>query len=218
MRILLGAIAAAALIATATGQAKLPPDIDPESLSRLPLVKRADLDENGKRVYDLVSGPNRATPLLGPGGLSFYSPKVAEPVHLLNEYLRRESVIGSRYFELCALIAAREFDQQYEWTGHEPGGLRAGLDQKTIDVIKFNRDVAGLAEKDSVVIRMGRQLFRDHKVEPELYAKVVELFGRKGTYELSAVMGDYAMAAIMLSAADQHLPADRKPLLPDLKK
>jgi len=46
------------------------------------------------------------------------------------------------------LLAAREFDQQYEWSGHEAAGVRAGLDQAVIDAVKFDRDVAGLPEKD----------------------------------------------------------------------
>ena len=48
--------------------------------------------------------------------------------------------------------------------------------------------------------------FQDRKVGPELYAKVVEAFGQQGMFELTAVMGDYAMAAIMLRAVDQHVP------------
>jgi len=47
-----------------------------------------------------------------------------------------------------------------------------------------------------------------------LWAKTVEFFGRQGALEISTIMGDYAMAAVMLTAVDQHLPADRKPLLP----
>ena len=80
-------------------------------LLRLPPDLRGGFANNGKRVYDLMSGPNRTSPLLGPGGVSFYSPKPAEYIHLLNEYLRRESQISGRYFELSALVAAREFDQ-----------------------------------------------------------------------------------------------------------
>lgn len=208
-------LALAALMNGQSGKQALPPDILPDSLSRLPLVKRADMDDNGKRVYDLVAGANRATPLLGPGGLSFYSPKFAEPMHLINQYLRNESVIGRRYFELSALVAAREFDQQYEWTGHETAGLRAGLDRSLIDVIKFNKEVTGLPEKDATVIRMGREIFRQHHVSPAVFAKAVDLFGKQGAFEVVATMADYSMAAVILTAADQHLPADRPPLLPE---
>ena len=83
-----------------------------------------------------------------------------------------------------------------------------------IDVVKFNRDVAGLAEKDATVIRLGRALLRDHKVSPVLWAKTVELFGRQGAIEITAIIGDYVMAGLMLTAVNQQLPPDRKALLP----
>ena len=83
-----------------------------------------------------------------------------------------------------------------------------------IDVVKFDKDVSGLAEKDATVIRLGRALFRDHKVSSELWAKTVELFGRQGAVEITAIMADYAMAGFMLTAVDQQLPPERKALLP----
>ena len=198
--------------AIVSGQSKLPPDINPTSYSRLPPLDRAALDDDGKRVWDYVAG-ERGMPPTGPGPTSMYSPKAAEPIHELNQYLRT-TVVGPRFFELSALVAAREFDQQYEWGGHEPAGRRAGLEPATIDAVKFNRDVAGLPEKDATVIRLGRALFREHKVPPALWAKTVELFGKQGAVEITAIMGDYAMAAVMLTAVDQQLPPGREALLP----
>ena len=90
----------------------------------------------------------------------------------------------------------------------------AGLDQSIIDVVKFKKDVAGLAEKDATVIRLGRALMRDHKVAPELWAQTVKLFGQKGAFEVVTVMADYVMAGIMLTAVDQQLPPNRPALLP----
>jgi hypothetical protein len=55
-----------------------------------------------------------------------------------------DSPVGPRYFQLAVLIIAREIDQQYEWSAHEPAGVRQGLEQSVIDVVKYNRDVAGL--------------------------------------------------------------------------
>jgi 4-carboxymuconolactone decarboxylase len=210
---MLACLAVGTSVVVLGGQAT-PPDIHPESLSRLPPVQRADLTDEGKRVWDLIAGTGgRGMPRTGPAAVSMHSPAAAEPIHLLNQALRK-TVVGPRYFELSALIAAREFDSQYEWSGHEPAALRAGLEQAVIDVVKFNRDVTGLSEKDATGIRLGRASFRDHKVSRELWAKTVELFGRQGAVEITAIMGDYAMAAVMLTAADQQLPADRKPLLP----
>jgi 4-carboxymuconolactone decarboxylase len=152
-------------------------------------------------------------PATGPAPVSMHSPLAAEPIQQLNQILRK-TVVGPRYFELSALVAAREFDQQYEWSGHEPAALRAGLEQSVIDAVKFNRDVAGLPEKDATVIRLGRAVFRDHKVSSDLWARTVAHFGTQGAVEITAIMGDYAMAAVMLTAVDQQLPPDRKALLP----
>jgi 4-carboxymuconolactone decarboxylase len=205
-----------ALAVTLSAQNSRPTDIDPASFSRFPIVQRGDLKTDADRaVYDSVVGTApRATPLLGPGGVSLYSPGAAEPIDRLNRYLRNESVIGRKFFELCALIGASELDQQYEWTGHEAAALQFGVSQKAVDAIKYNRPPDGLDEKETVVIQMGRQILREHKLKPELFAHAVRLFGRQGTLELSVTIGDYVLAGIMLIAADQQLPPDRPPLLP----
>ena len=115
---------------------------------------------------------------------------------------------------LGILVAAREFDQQYVWGAHEPAALKAGVAQPVIDAIKYGKDVSGLGEKEATVIRMGRQLFREHQLDSGTFAKAVELFGKQGTVELVTIMGDYTLNALLLEALDQHLPADRKALLP----
>ena len=206
MRTALGIVA---FLAAAQAQT-LPADIDPQSFSRLPLMQREKLSGDALRVYDAVvgkdaNGKDRPTPPLGPAATSLISPGVALPMNHLNQYLRNP-VVGTAMYQLCTLIAAREFDEPYEWNSHEGGAKRANVDQKSIDAIKFNRPLDGVPEKDALVIRFGRAIFQDRKVPSELYAKVVEAFGQQGMFELTAIMGDYAMAAIMLRAVDQHVP------------
>jgi 4-carboxymuconolactone decarboxylase len=207
---LLGSLA---LVAVLNGQSGRPADIHPESLSRLPPVERASLDAEGQRIWDYIAGSNPSIPRTGPAAVSMHSPKAAEHIQALNQTLRK-TVVGTRYFELSTLVAAREIDQQYEWSGHEGAALRAGVEQSVIDAVKFNRDVTGLPDKDATLIRLGRALLRDHKVSSELWARTVELFGRQGAVEITAIIGDYVMVGLMLTAADQQLPPERKPLLP----
>jgi len=195
------------------GQSGVPADIHPVSLSRMPPVQRADLDQEGQRIYDALAGAGKTLAPTGPSAVTMYSPKAAEPIYALNQYLRK-TVAGVRYFELAALIAAREFDQQYEWSAHEPAAIRAGVEQSIVDAIKFNRELTGVPEKDATLIRLGRAIFRDHRVSPELWARMVQHFGRQGATEVTMVMADYAMVGFLLTAVDQQLPPDRKPLLP----
>jgi 4-carboxymuconolactone decarboxylase len=212
---LIALMSATAAVHAQTAERSLPPDIDPQSMSRLPLVLKDSLDAEGRRIFEAINGTEANVPRLGPPNNTMYSLTAAEPYDKLNQVLRNDNVIGRAFFELGTLVAAREFNQQYEWSGHEPGAQRAGLDQKVIDVIKFDRPVTGLPAKEATAIEFGRAMLRgDHQVPSALFAKMVELFGRRGTMEIAMVMGDYAMTAMVLNAVDQHLPAGREPLLP----
>jgi len=201
-------------------QPSLPPDIHPVTLSRLPPLDRADLDAEGQKALDARATP--PTPGPGPGHVTVYSPRVGEGLGLIGRALgvpRGDTFpLGGRMFQLVVLITAREIDQQYEWSAHEPAGLRMGLEQSVIDVVKYDRTVTGLAEKDATVILFLRALMREHKVSSEQWAKMVSLFGRQRTIEIMALMADYFTVGTMMNAVDQHLPPDRKPLLPPKAK
>ena len=189
----------------------LPRDIDPVTLSRLPPVTAADLDEEGKR---LLAARTNYTPGPGPGHVSIYSPRELD----LGIPSGAKSPVGPRYFQLAVLITAREIDQQYEWTAHELAGRKQGLEQTVIDIVKYNRDVASLSDKDATLITFGRALFREHRVSSELWEKMVSDFGRQRTIQLMMIMGEYFKAGFMMNAVDQHVPPGRESLLPPLYK
>jgi len=208
-------IGAAALAVAQQSSRPLPPDIDSQSKSRLPLILKDSLDEEGRRIFEAINGKNGDMPRLGPPASSMYSLAAAEPYDRLNQVLRSANVIGPQFFEISTLVPAREFNQQYEWTAHELGARRAGVAQEVIDVIKLDRPTSGLPEREATAIEFGRALLRGNRqVSPELFAKMVSLFGQRGTIEITMVMGDYAMTAMLLNAVNQQLPPDRDSLLP----
>ena len=194
----------------------LPPDVYPDSLSRLPLLGRDELDEDGKRYYDAVTGPQSRTlvGLQGPSGIWLHSPKLALHLRGANQYLRYETTLGRRLTELAILVTARELDHQFEWTAHEPVALREGLEPEIVDVVKYRRPISGLGDREAVIISLGRELLGDRKVRSETFARAVALFGRQGVLDLAALIGDYAMTAIILTTFDQQVHPDRPPLLP----
>jgi len=211
MRIRFCGLFLAALPVVAQAQKSLPPDIDPVTLSRLPPVTAGDLDEEGRR---LLAARTNFTPAPGPTHVTVYSPRELD----LGIPSGEKSPVGPRYFQLAVLITAREIDQQYEWSSHEPAGRRQGLEQSVIDVVKYNRDVAGLSDKDATLITFGRALFREHRVSSELWVKMVSHFGRQRTVQMMMIMGDYFRVGFMLNAVDQHLPPAREALLPLLER
>jgi 4-carboxymuconolactone decarboxylase len=206
-----------ATVATLSGQSgKVPSDIQPGSLNRLPVIKREQMDENGRKAYDLnAGGPGKVVQPTGPGAIALYSPGASEPLRNLNNYLRRDgNIVGNAITELAILVAAREGDSDYIWSAHEPAALKAGIAQSVIDAVKYGKDISAAGEKETVVVRLGRQIHREHKLDSATFARAVDLFGKQGTVELVILMGDYTLNAMLLDAFDQHLPADRKSLLP----
>lgn len=202
-------------VASAQQQAarSLPPDIHPVSLTRLPPLTRDDLDDEGKAIYDEIVGTGPA-PKTGPVAVSLYSPQIAKSFSELNGFLRYNGDLSPRHTEVAISVAAFEIKQQYEYSAHEPAALRYGAPQAVIDTIKFDREPTGLSPEETVIIKVGRQLMREHKLDSDLYAEAVKLFGRKGFVELVTVMGDYVMVGMVLTAIDQHLPEERPALLP----
>jgi 4-carboxymuconolactone decarboxylase len=194
----------------------LPRDVHPESLSRLPLLERTELDDHGQKLYDTVAGPQSRTlmGLRGPSGIWLHSPKLAGYLRAANQYLRFETSLDRRLTELAILVTAREVDNQFEWTAHEPAALSAGLEARIIDIVKRRKPVSGLGKKETVIISFGRELFRARKLRSRTYARAVELFGRRGVLELAALMGNYAATAIILDVVDQQLQPQQTPLLP----
>lgn len=93
------------------------------------------------------------------------------------------------------MVACRETNYNLERNGHQATALKVGVDSKVLDVIRF-----------------GRQMFRDKKMDSATFAKVVELFGRRGAMDMVAVMNTYAVSGFFAIAIDEHPPAGRPEL------
>jgi 4-carboxymuconolactone decarboxylase len=193
----------------------MPSDIDPKSGFRLPLPNREDLDEAGKKAYDRGTAPGATLAgLQGPAGVQLYSTRIAPHLTAINRYLRFEAGIEPRVREIAILTTAREMDSQFEWVAHEPQALKDGVAQNVIDVIKYRRGTEGLPEADAVVIELGRQIWRDHRVTSATFAKAKELFGPHKLVDLVLLIGNNAGTPALLTAVDMQLHAGKKPLLP----
>jgi 4-carboxymuconolactone decarboxylase len=192
---------------------QLPADIDPQSGSRLSLPKREDLDEVGKRAYDRASTPGKTiVGLRGPSGIHLYSPQTVEAHNVMNQYLRYQC-FDAKTREVAILTVAREMDSRFEWAAHEPEALKEGVAQAVIDIIKYRKSTQGLDETFAAIVEFGRQIFGDHQVTSEAFARVKVLFPPNKLVELVLLMGNYAATAALLCAFDMQVP-DGKPVLP----
>lgn len=190
--------------------ATFPRDIYPDTGNRFPPIKREELDDAGKKLYDTTG----VADAFGPLAIRLYSLPVADSMFGINEYLRHKSGIEPRLVELAILVTARELDCEYVWTAHEPAARKTGLAQQTIDVVRYRQPVAAVGETEAVIIELGRDSIGKHKVSSDTFARAVKLFGNQAVVNIVSLMGDYAATSILLNVSDQHLRPTDKPLLP----
>jgi 4-carboxymuconolactone decarboxylase len=206
--------ASASFIAYA--QSKLPVDLDPQSRARLPYLKKYDLDAKGQKIFETLPGAGKDDILRGPLAFAGYNPAVAQALFDLHNAAVPGGSLDPHTRELAILVACRETNYNLEWNGHAASGLKAGLDAKLIDVVRYNRPLAGLNEKDATVIRFGRQMLHDKKVDSATFAKAVEFWGKRGAMDMVAVMTTYAVSGYFAIAVDERSP-EGKPELPPVK-
>jgi 4-carboxymuconolactone decarboxylase len=204
---------AASVSFIAYAQSKLPSDLDPQSHARLPYLKSSEVDAKGKKVVDIFGKGGTVT---GPLAFATYNPAVGQALLDLHDAAVTGGTLDAHTRELAILVACRATNYNLEWNGHEASGLKAGIDAKVIDVVRFNRPLTGLNEKDAAVIRFGRQLLNDKKVDSATFAKVVELWGKRGAMDMVAAKNTYAVSGFIAIAVDEHA-AEGKPELPAVK-
>jgi hypothetical protein len=177
-----------------------PDDIHPDSRSRLPLM-RIPIQNTGAspRLYSRGLAPEGT----GPGQIAGHGGGLKS----------LESSVGRKPIALAALLTARLHDQQYDWTTTELAAVKDGLEPAIVDVVRNNRPVTGLAEKETALIQIGREIFTKHTVSTATYSRALKAFGERDLVDLVGVMAQHASDAALLTAFDQRLPMDQKPLL-----
>ena len=128
--------------------------------------------------------------------------------------VRWEFALGRALSELSILATAREWDQPYEWSLHELEALAVGLEPRVIDIVRDRLPLAGISEQEAVIIQTGREIFGDHELSAETYARAESLLGRANLVDIVMLMGEYAEDAVRLIAFNQYMPPGWRQFLP----
>ena len=201
---------------------RVPDDILPETMARLPQVSRDSLDAAGQRAFDTYVRPGTGyeNGPRGPVAMWLHSPVLAEAIFDVRQRVRYGTKKDQRLTELIILSTAREIDHQYEWSAHEPLAQAAGLEQEIIEVIKYRRNlgglstIAGLGATERLLIQFTRELVSEEKVSSDTYAQAIEHFGSEGLMDIVGLIGYYNFVAMTLKAFDVQRPVGTELLLP----
>jgi hypothetical protein len=194
------------------GAEKLPADVYPDTLCRIPRLRRNDFSvETEKRAFDRVLAlaptfKNLPGTWLGPAGIRLQIPEL-EVIYLEQmKMIRASTGLDQKYLEIATLVATREFNNKSEFLDHASRETTQKLvSPKIVEIIKNEEPTIGLGEKEAAIIQFGRELFHEPKVSSETFATMERLFGRKGTVSITLLMSHYSTNELLMRAYDSQL-------------
>ena len=185
-------------------------------MARLPIATRESVPEAQKALFDELVQQTRSVPRYGPGSVMIHVPEMLQRGEHLRAYLRGDAAsLPVKIRELAMILTARELDCQFIWNAHAALARQAGVRDDIVDRLREKKELTGLAPDEAAVVNYGREFFRTHRVSPGVFQAALEQFGRQGVVELSLIMGNYSLLALLINAFDTDLPPGRtEPLLP----
>jgi 4-carboxymuconolactone decarboxylase len=171
-------------------------------MSRIALVvAREDLPVEGQPFFDRILRTRGR--VAGPYQVLLNSPAVADRVASVGEFLLYDTVLRPAVKTLVWLVAAREYDCDYEWTAAVDHARAAGVPDALIDAIRDRKPPADLSAEQEKLLAFCHQLLRgNHRVDETTYRAAVDHFGVAATVQIAATIGFFVMMAFVLNAFD----------------
>src|SRR5262245_30502094 len=159
-------------------------------MSRLPYLRRDDLDDAGRAVWDGLESSRGRTlvnedgGLVGPFNAWVHAPGVGRRLSGLGATLRFDTSIERRLLELAIIVVAAHWKAEFEWWAHARMARENGVADEVVDAIGRGETPAFEAGDEALVYDFARQLVVDGRVEDTTYARAAELLGSRGVVEL----------------------------------
>ena len=169
-------------------------------MARVPYIKREDLSDTLKPIFDRIAKTRGSVQNVF--GALMNSPEGAEVVTSVGEYIRYKSKLDPAIRETAILTTAKELNNSYEWAQHEPVAREVGVRDEVIDAILSGKGPMGLPPKEGLFIQAARELVRDATLNKKTFQALEHLLGREMTTDLLITVGYYSMVARIISALE----------------
>ena len=180
---------------------------------RMPPIAPENYNDLQKKVAAELSSSRGS--VRGPFGAMLRSPELADCMQKVGQYVRFKCGLDKRLNRLAGMLATRHWCNQYEWNGHVPYALKAGMAQTVIDAIGEGRRPAELRDDEAAVYDFVTELYANKGVSDTTYARALQQFGEAGIVDILGVVGYYATNAMIMNVARTAVPGGNPlPLIP----
>jgi len=189
-------------------------------MSRLPYLRRDDLDADRQEVWDSVVGSRGDQLINGQGGLAgpfnafVQAPDVGRHLTALGRVLRFETSIERRLSEVAIITVGAAWKAEFEWWAHAQMARKQGVPDAVVDAIGRGEEPPFEAADERTVYSVARQLSGSGQVDQKTYDAAQRLLGDAGLVELVSLCGYYTLISFLLNAFTVPLPPGAAPMWP----
>lgn len=185
--------------------------------SRLPPLRRQDLDETRTSLWDSIAssrgqqvvGEDGA--LAGPFNAWVTAPTVGSRLLALGTVLRFEISIDRRLIELAIITVGAHWKAEFEWWAHSRMALEAGVSPDVVETVRAGEAPPFSDDSERIVHRVARELVSTGSLAAATYTEAEALLGPAGVVELVSLCGYYTLVSYTLNAFAVPLPAGVAP-------
>jgi 4-carboxymuconolactone decarboxylase len=186
-------------------------------MSRLPALRRDELDETGGALWDLIVSTRSAAVIDEEGGLRgpfnpwLHEPELGRRAAELGWHLRSGSSVERRLLELAIITTGARWKSEFEWWAHAPMARQHGVTDDVIDAVGRGEDPPITKDDERAIYRAAKQLSEDGRLDAETYAAAHAFVGDRGMVELVSLVGYYSLVSFTLNAFEIGLPPGATP-------
>ena len=166
----------------------------------------AQLNDQQRPIADRILKFSRIG-IGGPYHIWLRSPKAAEQIINLMDYVRFQSSVPPRLREFSIMIQGRLWRSQVEWATHYDPAIKAGVSAETLAALKKNMRPTSMLPDEAAVYDFCMELFTKHEVSDETFARLHQVLNDQQIVDLTVLQGLYVTAASTMAMANQGLPA-----------
>jgi 4-carboxymuconolactone decarboxylase len=186
-------------------------------MSRLPEVRRDQLDPDGQAVWDSIIGTRGGQLTTAGGGLSgpfnafVHAPDVGRGLTALGATLRFGTSIERRLSEVAIITVGARWKAEFEWWAHARMAREHGVPDAVVDAIGRGEDPPFRADDERIVYAVASELATAGHVGHEAYDAAQRLLGDAGMVELVSLCGYYTLISYLLNAFAVPVPPGAPP-------
>jgi 4-carboxymuconolactone decarboxylase len=168
------------------------------------------LDADQRALYDSITGGPRGQgpqlfPLVdnsgaleGPFNAMLLSPPVGSALQALGSAVRFRSRLTDRAREIAILVVAQHWRSEFEIYAHSAIAGAAGLDDTELGWLRDGQPDAFVDDAERVVARTAAALASNGDLTDSEYQTALESMGARTLFEVTTLVGYYAMLALQL--------------------